>query len=480
MVATYIRRRDANLPSIQNDTTAINTPTMEHVATSTLLGDHRLDTINSYLLPKQPTAPVPPLDMKLGPNRDRDMVVTLGDFNCQHPSWGYAVTSPLGRKLQNFSVNHGMTHLNDTTQPTPTGGPLQTDTSPDLTWIQGPLRATWENTGDALGSDHQIIEIKITPKKRGRKERLRTTKLAAWHKDREEHQGVDWKHLGCKDLNEAIQETVNRHTKHITNTEDHPTVDQYLMTLWTKRRNLTKRLQKRESNRTFKARVLALTQESQEYAEKLASQNWMQLCGEVNGQLHTVRAWHIFRAIMGHRKPRSTLKKLMLSTGATVKDLIEEIRGTFYPDETQTMAQPIPTAETRLDREVQTALKSEEIKGIDSDFTDAELQTVLFQLKRNTAPGPDKIAYVMLKNIPDNKLDDLLQHINETWATGELQEEWKKAHEMAEEQRKLMNLHIGGTLTPRRPAIKRLGFIWQQDGKSTEWTAKTVKQLNQI
>ncbi|KAM7289396.1 hypothetical protein ISCGN_029525 [Ixodes scapularis] len=133
---------------------------------------------------------------------------------------------------------------------------------------------------------------------------------------------------------------------------------------------------------------------------------------------------------MGHRKPRNTLKKLMLSTGATVKDLIGEIRDTFYPDETQTMAQQLPTAETRLDREVQTAQESEEIKGIDSDFTDAELQTALFQLKRNTAPGPDKITYGMLRNIPDNKLDELLRHINEVWATGELPEEWKEAHEI--------------------------------------------------
>ncbi|KAG0419651.1 hypothetical protein HPB47_003964 [Ixodes persulcatus] len=76
---------------------------------------------------------------------------------------------------------------------------------------------------------------------------------------------------------------------------------------------------------------------------------------------------------MGHRKPRNTLKKLVLSTGATVKDLVGEIRDTFYPDETRTMAQQIPTAETRLGREVQTAMESEEIKGIDSDFTDAEL-----------------------------------------------------------------------------------------------------------
>lgn len=95
MVATYIRRQDADLPSIQHDTTAINTPTMEHVATSILLGDHRLHIINSYWLLNQPTARLPPLDMKLGPNRDRDTVVTLGDFNCQHPIlgiWGHVAT----------------------------------------------------------------------------------------------------------------------------------------------------------------------------------------------------------------------------------------------------------------------------------------------------------------------------------------------------------------------------------------------------
>ncbi|KAH9360666.1 hypothetical protein HPB48_004798 [Haemaphysalis longicornis] len=58
MTLTYVRK---DLPTTQNDTTHVNTPSHEHVSTTTLVGDHRLTVINVYWSPNQPSAPLPPL-----------------------------------------------------------------------------------------------------------------------------------------------------------------------------------------------------------------------------------------------------------------------------------------------------------------------------------------------------------------------------------------------------------------------------------
>lgn len=41
------------------------------------------------------------------------------------------------------------------------GTAQDSDRFPDLTWIQGPLRETWENTKDGLGNDHPIFELRL-------------------------------------------------------------------------------------------------------------------------------------------------------------------------------------------------------------------------------------------------------------------------------------------------------------------------------
>ncbi|KAG0419650.1 hypothetical protein HPB47_003963 [Ixodes persulcatus] len=85
------------------------------------------------------------------------------------------------------------------------------------------------------------------------------------------------------------------------------------------------------------------------------------------------------------------------------------------------------------------------------------------------APGPDKITYEMLRNTPDNKLDELLRHINEVWATGELPEEWKEAHViMLPKPGKLPN-----TLANLRPISKTVMY-------SNPYTQLTQTQKRKI
>ena len=45
----------------------------------------------------------------------------------------------------------------------------------------------------------------------------------------------------------------------------------------------------------------------------------------------------------------------------------------------------------------------------------------------DTAAGPDDIQYQILKHIPPDALETLLNIINEIWRTGKFSEDWHKA-----------------------------------------------------
>ncbi|XP_040074725.1 uncharacterized protein LOC120846886 [Ixodes scapularis] len=203
MTLTYVRK---DLPTTQEDTTDVNTPTQEHVTTTTLIGDHRLTIINAYWTPNQPSTPFPPLQTLLPKSNARNTVLLLGDFNCPHPAWGYDRAVPLGRKLASFTSNHHFTLLTEPSSPTRLGTAQESDTTPDLTWIRGPLRAIWENTEDSLGSDHQILELRLQISSRLRRTTATypRTKITDWPKARADLDSVDTDTLSPEAWSTAI------------------------------------------------------------------------------------------------------------------------------------------------------------------------------------------------------------------------------------------------------------------------------------
>ncbi|KAG0413619.1 hypothetical protein HPB47_020646 [Ixodes persulcatus] len=233
MTLTYLRK---DLPTTQEDTTHVNTPTQEHVTTTTLIGDHRLTIINTYWTPNQPSTPFPPLQTLLPKSNARNTVLLLGDFNCPHPAWGYDRAVPLGRKLASFTSNHHFTLLTEPSSPTRLGTAQESDTTPDLTWIRGPLRAIWENTEDFLGSDHHILELRLQISSRLRRTTATypRTKITDWPKARADLDTVDTDTVSPEAWSTAILATIQQHTKEIARTEDQPHVDSHLLSLWKK------------------------------------------------------------------------------------------------------------------------------------------------------------------------------------------------------------------------------------------------------
>ena len=59
-------------------------------------------------------------------------------------------------------------------------------------------------------------------------------------------------------------------------------------------------------------------------------------------------------------------------------------------------------------------------------FTASELLDALHK-SCDTAAGPDDIHYQILKHLPDNALETLLNILNDIWITGKFPKDWSKA-----------------------------------------------------
>ncbi|KAG0424687.1 hypothetical protein HPB47_028096 [Ixodes persulcatus] len=297
-------------------------------------------------------------------------LLVAGDFNSHNTAWDYTHTTPNGRKLEDFMSDSRFSLLNDTTITTRVGNSVEHDTNPDLTWYRGNPTASWENSLETLGSDHCILVTTLTfARDRSTPNRGPRTKITKWTRVREELESTPF-----------TPATLSAWTKAVRN-----------------------------------AVIQTITGEAEDYAYSLGTETWLQLCDQLNGQLHTPRVWQILRTLLGQSKPRHTMTKLQMHTNKTKNDLTNDNQKLFYPQKTHPLPLPSYPTETLEDQS----------RGINSPFTMSELVSALHSLKRNTTPGMDKITYAMLRNLPETYLDSLLQYINEAWDTGILPQEWK-------------------------------------------------------
>ncbi|KAM7284950.1 uncharacterized protein ISCGN_031948 [Ixodes scapularis] len=353
-------------------------------------------------------------------------VIIAGDFNSHHPLWGYENTNHNGNTLHNQTAQHKFHLINDVTATTRIGNSVEKDTSPDLCWSNNPTGITWSNTEETLGSDHYILQIEVAQPTTNRKKsdkskhNLPKATITKWEKvrsDLEKNEPPDNFSAWVKDIAESIK----KHTATPTKTEESPSIDRHLLNLWDTRHKLVKKWKKKKTNRNLKKVIQKITEEAENYAQKIADDQWIELCNGFNGQLHTARVWNILNALLDKKKPKHSLEKIKLKQGYTNEELATKLHTLFYPYSAPYNPGPGQTALTDDTRITETQ------EGSDSPFSKNELLTALYSIKRNTTPGPDSITYTMLKNLPKNYIDALLNQINQAWESGNIPHEWKTA-----------------------------------------------------
>ncbi|CAN7944275.1 unnamed protein product, partial [Ixodes hexagonus] len=103
-------------------------------------------------------------------------------------------------------------------------------------------------------------------------------------------------------LTQQLQEAKAAATKSIRVSQDHPDPDRHLLALWNRRLRLLAAHGKRGKPRRTQRRLRKIQNEIERYTSDLSSEQWMQICEQINGHTHLSKMWGILRSLLGQRK----------------------------------------------------------------------------------------------------------------------------------------------------------------------------------
>lgn len=343
-----------------------------------------------------------------------DDFLISGDFNAQHPAWGYNTENGRGTALFEMMASCGMELANDLDYPTRYGlHGGQRCTTPDLTWTSSrSLVREWRTNLDPLGSDHYPIWIELTPN--GRKRDLRRrTRSVDWDKFRT----LLRQYEDNRPVSEVLQKAVGLATRTLVIDPELPTPDKHLANLWAARKRLQSIFVRNGKRHADLIRLRRKTAEARRYAKHLARDRWQDHCASFGEKTGARRLWQTFRSMCGKSKSKNTGPNLRLKLDMDPAAYEQSLATTLFPEATydsdegeESIYDPLPVV-------------SEE--GSDSLFTIAELAAALESVNARSAPGKDGITWVMLRNLDEQQKEKLLHELNTVWTSCHLPDNWR-------------------------------------------------------
>ncbi|XP_070377433.1 uncharacterized protein [Dermacentor albipictus] len=314
-------------------------------------------------------------------------LVTCGDLNAAHPTWGYR------------------------TDPTRIGNSVSRDTTPDLAFVKNDEKGniSWRNTGSELGSDHYIVEV-IIPEEVNASE------------DTRKHNFTDWDAFRCllstemeeiKNIEEwsaHIAGNVKEATKIIETDEQVDKVDSRLAHLFEAKQSILNRWKKQQLNRRLRKNVAELNRAIEVHCRLLCMQQWNEICNAADGQMHWGKTWNLVRHLLdetktkSHQRDRLTkiIHRAVKENGET--EVIRRIDSKYLPV-------------TPTERHPEYGGQANE--KLDRDISVEEARAALHELNSKSVAGPDNISNRALKN--------LTGYYNKCWRAGSLPQQWKAA-----------------------------------------------------
>lgn len=414
-VATLVKN---NIAVIEHD---VSTDEVEAVLVEILTGKKNRGSIfvlNAYSPPRHKKAQFETAIKKALRAAKSCPLLVLGDFNAKHHEWGYTKIDRKGRMLWEAIQKTGLSLLTDPNEPTRTGNSICCDTTPDLTLGHRTGKTSWKNTGENLGSDHFIIEIQIDRKLGVPVHKPKQATATDWDKFRDIRSTADLGEIG--DITEWTS-TVVSHVKQATETvqgEDLPfRLDNKLRNMWNRKTTLENKLKRQKWNRNLRKKIAEHNKEIESYAFKLEEKRWDQKCDELEKNMSRPNTWQMLRHLIDptNTKTHANIEqiKARYKFDGTDEQLIDRLKEIY-----------IGPACAAADKEYQGA----ENPLLDESILVAEVRAALFDIKKNTAPGPDKITYGMLRNLDDDSIVHLTAYLNKVWESGEVPKDWKHAN----------------------------------------------------
>ena len=156
--------------------------------------------------------------------------------------------------------------------------------------------------------------------------------------------------------------------------------------------------------------------------------SWQQYMNKLNSRTPIKKVWDMIRKVSGKNK-KSECVHIKSSNGSmcySTKDISNALGGNFQKNSSSSnYSQQFQDIEVEKERE-NLNFQSQNNEKYNLPFKLSELKNSLDK-SHDTTAGPDDIHYQILKHLPSDALETLLNIMNEIWRTGEFPEDWHKA-----------------------------------------------------
>jgi len=403
-----------------------------------------------YLPPRRPYIPDQDIFQLL---RHRKPTYILGDWNAQHPTFGYNQTNAVGRGLVSRILEGTLIHIGPHF---PTFINNRSATTPDIALTNRHAHLNIHLTqGEITTSDHLPIIATLS-----------TNPIMVPTYPRESYKHADWNSFkealshthtpdlqGCptSDIDTSLEswyDDINMarlmHIPKVT----HRTIPQHkqndtLRSLITQYTNIHNLAQTRGWDQELRTRYRQIQTQLHNANKELQAETWTRLVNELcQNHKDPKQFWLAYKKLMGTNKQHCTYIYNEQNEKIDTTQDMETIHRRFWQRNFQITDDENELIDTDTENEVQKALEQSQhllqpnnsinFNTLDSTnifntpVTPREVAEII-QHTRNKTPGPSKINKTILQHLPPNMIHRLCHIFNASLATGLFPSLFKKA-----------------------------------------------------
>ena len=364
----------------------------------------------------------------------QEPVMILGDFNSHNPLWGSEHLSPKGRVIETFVSQNDLCLYNDGF-PTFLHAGNGTYSAIDLSFASPTLfgRFSWDVHDDCSGSDHFPIILRSVETNDNIKPQRWKFKQADWatfktlcslELNRRSFESDEPVIDFCNRLLEIADKTIPKSS--ISSKARKPWFDDECKQVIKERKNAERSFRRSPCHSKLSSFRIRRAKARHTIKQKKRD-SWKQFVSSINNRTPMNKIWNMINRIKG-RKNSSTVKHLSVGNNLITEktDIANTLAEQLAYNSSSDQCSDRFLKHKRIEEKKKLNFSSSNDEYYNKVFSEDELKSSLNRT-HDTAEGPDRIHYQLLKHLPAESMSLLLDIYNYIWQTGDFPECWNEA-----------------------------------------------------